>query len=662
MAFYQVPAPDLSGLTLGEATLRLLEAYGFSSDESLLLVRATYTDNANPESGLHYGFFVFDIQSQTYVANINALVAGSANPDSLDVTNAVITGSASNWAVTAQVRTEGIATDRLVQVTEQGLTTSNLVQAITGSQVEVQPENFDVSGDGRFVAIQTSDWQLADNDVPDTNDSSDVYVLDTLTGEVTRVSLAGGAEVADPVYLQDIRVIAGELQVLLTTDAAMVSPTRIDLNSSDLNGPLGSRTDLYLWTDTVSASGLAGLPDIELQSIDITGVASGFVNTNYRAQITNSGVFFSSDSELIDQADGNSATDTFVTNNGSVDRVFGDNGLELDSGANFLAASADGSRFAMITMSSEYGGLDGVNQIVIVDQNTGSQEVASTNGVVANNVAVGGLLSDSGYTLAFTTYADNLVSQPLEAEGTGLFINQSATPIGGQVYHWSKHALMSGVEMSVFNVLDSGELDLSASTLTGLDGDFNLVAIPSSERLISASLDVAPSDVSRVITSADALAALKIAVGLNPNPDPDGAGPLSASEVSPYQLIAADVNQDGRITSADALAILKMAVGLSTAASPEWLFVPQAETFWLSDGQGGGDYTINKNSLSWSQDGLLIDGSIPDDANFVAVLLGDVNGSWNPPEEAPILPDEYFRQLEQDGYGPAGKWAVVPIP
>jgi hypothetical protein len=92
------------------------------------------------------------------------------------------------------------------------------------------------------------------------------------------------------------------------------------------------------------------------------------------------------------------------------------------------------------------------------------------------------------------------------------------------------------------------------------------------------------------------------------------------------------------------------------------LFVPQAETFWLSDGQGGGDYTINKNSLSWSQDGLLIDGSIPDDANFVAVLLGDVNGSWNPPEEAPILPDEYFRQLEQDGYGPAGKWAVVPIP
>jgi hypothetical protein len=71
---------------------------------------------------------------------------------------------------------------------------------------------------------------------------------------------------------------------------------------------------------------------------------------------------------------------------------------------------------------------------------------------------------------------------------------------------------------------------------------------------------------------------------------------------------------------------------------------------------------VDRNNVEWSRDGLAVGGRAPDDADLVAVLLGDVNGSWNPPEEAPILPDEYFRQLEQDGYGPAGKWAVVPIP
>jgi hypothetical protein len=662
MAFYQVPAPDLSGLTLGEATLRLLEAYGFSSDESLLLVRATYTDTADPGSGLHFGFFVFDLQSQTYIANINTLVAGSANPDSLDITNAVITGTASDWVVTAQVRAEAVAVDRLVQVTEQGVSSGNLIQAVTGSQVEVQPEHFDVSGDGRFVAIQTSDWQLASNLVPDTNDSSDVYVLDTLTGEVTRASLAGGAQVEDPVYLQDISVRDGTLQILLTTDGAMVSPSRVDLNSSDLTAPAGTRTDLYLWSDGVDLSGLAGNPAISLQSVDTSGVAAGFVNADFGAQITDSGILFSSDSELMSQDDSNATVDAFAGDSGVVERILAASGQELESGSQFLTASRDGSRVAILTLSTEYGGREGVNQIVLIDQVSGTQEVVSNNGKSADNVAIAGLLSDSGYTLAFTTYASNLVSDPLEANGTGLFVNQMAEPIGGQIYHWSKHSLMSGVDVSVYNVLSSGDVDLLASTSSGLNGDYSLVAAPSSDRLVTASLAVTDSDVKRVITSADALATLKIAVGLNPNTDPDGDGPLTAPATSPYQLIAGDVNQDGRITSADALAILKMAVGLSTSVSPEWLFVPQSETFWQDNGDGTGSYTVDRNNVEWSRDGLAVGGRAPDDADLVAVLLGDVNGSWNPPQDAPILPDEYFRQLEQDGYGPAGKWDVVPIP
>ena len=53
-----------------------------------------------------------------------------------------------------------------------------------------------------------------------------------------------------------------------------------------------------------------------------------------------------------------------------------------------------------------------------------------------------------------------------------------------------------------------------------------------------------------------------------------------APVLSPYQIMAADVvGNDGRITSADALAILKMAVGLPTASVPGWLFVDEKRDF-----------------------------------------------------------------------------------
>ncbi len=59
----------------------------------------------------------------------------------------------------------------------------------------------------------------------------------------------------------------------------------------------------------------------------------------------------------------------------------------------------------------------------------------------------------------------------------------------------------------------------------------------------------------------DALAALKMAVALNPNDD--------GSAVSSYQFLAADINHDGKIRATDALNILKMAVKLTSAPASE---------------------------------------------------------------------------------------------
>ena len=65
------------------------------------------------------------------------------------------------------------------------------------------------------------------------------------------------------------------------------------------------------------------------------------------------------------------------------------------------------------------------------------------------------------------------------------------------------------------------------------------------------------------ISTASALEALRMAVGLNP----------SWGAAEPMDFIAADFNGDGRVTTADALGILRVAVGLTAEQAPRWLFV-----------------------------------------------------------------------------------------
>jgi hypothetical protein len=142
---------------------------------------------------------------------------------------------------------------------------------------------------------------------------------------------------------------------------------------------------------------------------------------------------------------------------------------------------------------------------------------------------------------------------------------------------------------------------------------------------------------SQAISSADALAALKMAVGRNPNGD--AAGTIAAS---PYQFIAADVNGDGRVSSADALAILKMAVRRSDALPREWLFVREDEDFWNETTHA---YTTTRTSVAWDNEPYDVTSPTKLTQNFVAVLKGDVNGSWVAPAGSEKLADSYFTDL-----------------
>jgi len=187
------------------------------------------------------------------------------------------------------------------------------------------------------------------------------------------------------------------------------------------------------------------------------------------------------------------------------------------------------------------------------------------------------------------------------------FTAVSSANISGHVYHWKSHVLMDTV-----SVTPSRGSAVSSSSV----GHYDLNNLEVGDYTLSASRTTTNDSAGSAITSADALAALKIAVGINPNSDPDGSGPRVAATLSPYQLMAADVTGDGRVTSADALAILKMAVKHPAALTPTWIFADESQVFGLTKSSVTYDVTINKSLTSDLE------------VNLVALLKGDVNGSW----------------------------------
>lgn len=188
------------------------------------------------------------------------------------------------------------------------------------------------------------------------------------------------------------------------------------------------------------------------------------------------------------------------------------------------------------------------------------------------------------------------------------------------VRYWSGYSYLDNIQATFSDSLDN--------VITETAPDENgLITLTDPNDNVSLSLtrtETISAD-ARVITSADALAALKIAVGISPN----STGPASA-----FQMYAADYNGDGRVTSADALAILKKAVGITDAIQPDWVFVDAnsdlGEVTKSNIPSTGNQFKINDNG----------------DSFYHAVLRGDVNGSLST-----YLGANSFENADYDGDG-----------
>ncbi len=149
----------------------------------------------------------------------------------------------------------------------------------------------------------------------------------------------------------------------------------------------------------------------------------------------------------------------------------------------------------------------------------------------------------------------------------------------------------------------------SDSMTTGSEGLYEHINMPDGTYALT-SAKVSGTAEADAVHANDALAALKMAVGMNPNTD--------GSAVSPYQFLAADVNKDGVIRAADALNILKMAVKLDTAPANEWLFVPESV----------GSESMSRTHVIWPDNPLPVTLDVDQQLHLIGIVKGDVDGSW----------------------------------
>ncbi len=196
-------------------------------------------------------------------------------------------------------------------------------------------------------------------------------------------------------------------------------------------------------------------------------------------------------------------------------------------------------------------------------------------------------------------------------------------------YSWKAHTLLGAVDISASGHTASSSASGAASLTVGSALDLTASLMPASAT-------------SQAVNLQDAIAILKMIVGLDVN----GAG----KALSPYQAFAADFDGNGKVELSDAIAVLKHVVGLP-APDVQWLFFNQA------DASVPAKANLNPGSVPALTATLAASGTTH--VGLVGVLRGDVDGSYSGGGTQSLdLP--YFQQLAADTGLNLAQFGVYP--
>ena len=251
-----------------------------------------------------------------------------------------------------------------------------------------------ISADGRFVAFASFSNNLVPGDV---NGVRDIFVHDSLTGVIERVSVSstgvqGDKSSAFPSISADGRMIA-------------FASASSNLVIGDING----ESDIFVHDRLTNLT--------ERVSVSSTGVqadtACSFASISGDGNV----VAFRSNSSLLVAGDTNGTKDIFVHDRlaGTTERAsVSSSGAEGAGGCFFVALSDDGRFAAFDSSSDNLVPLDtnGARDIFVRDRLSGTTERVSvaTGGVEGNGTSGWPSISGDGGVVAFESYADNLVT------------------------------------------------------------------------------------------------------------------------------------------------------------------------------------------------------------------------------------------------------------
>jgi hypothetical protein len=195
-----------------------------------------------------------------------------------------------------------------------------------------------------------------------------------------------------------------------------------------------------------------------------------------------------------------------------------------------------------------------------------------------------------------------------------LLVRANVVPakVSGQINAWGSDVALAGVTVRLVRSEDEGGAYVSPnavqaiSLVSDVQGKWTDGALDFARYNLDLQRVAAPLDIRSAVDASDVLAALKLATRRNPSPLQDILD-VNPDPSHKFERLAADVDVDGDIDTADVERVLKLALGI--ASEPvAWRFV----------GSNGGSVSA-------------LDAAEDTQISVVAVLPGDVDGSWSNP-------------------------------
>jgi len=266
----------------------------------------------------------------------------------------------------------------------------------SGVQANNSSKRASSSGDGRFIAFESDASNLI---IGDTNSSTDIFVRDRQTGEITRVSVnSSGIEANEG---SGGTAISGDGRfVAFTSDAS-------NLVSNDTNGV----TDVFVRDRQAGVTTRVSI-----------GSSGGQANnfSDFPLSISSDGRFvaFNSDASNLVGNDMNDVTDIFVHDNqtGVTERVsIAGDGTQSNATSFVPSISANGLYVVFTSRATNLVSSDTNNKsdVFVRDRQMGTTTRLSVNssGMEANQGALDGAISPDGRYVAFSSSSTNLMSE-----------------------------------------------------------------------------------------------------------------------------------------------------------------------------------------------------------------------------------------------------------